>query len=177
MRTRKHARPARCPARSRRTAVEGAAREPACKVRMILITHVHKIAAEWLRRHARGRAQARPKGQVLRGLGALGLHVDPREFDRTMGEMVRAGMPVGSSGRGFFWMAAREDYALARHYIRTRHRPMRLREEAIAAQERRRFPDALPLMEAAALARAASMAVGGRRTSSSRRARRAQRMR
>jgi len=152
MRTRKPARTVRCPRRSGgRTAVEGAARETARKVAVTVITHVHKIAAEWLRRHARGRAQARPKGQVLRGLGALGLHVDPREFDALMGEMVRAGMAVGSSGKGFFWMASREDFRLATGYIGTRFHPMRLRIKAIEAQERRRFPRPLPLIEEAAL--------------------------
>lgn len=137
------------------------------KPRAVGLTRVQRIVAEWLRRHARGRAAARPKGQILRGLGALGLHVASREFDALMGEMVLAGLAVGSSGRGFFWMVAREDYALARHYVTTRFRPMRARADAIAAQERRRFPAALPLMEEAALVRAASMAGGrqGRRVS------------
>lgn len=135
------------------------------KPRAVGLPRVHRIAAEWLRRNARGRAQARPKGQILRGLGALGLRVASREFDTLMGQMVLGGMAVGSCGKGFFWMVAREDYALARHYVTTRFRPMRARADAIAAQERRRFPAALPLMEHAALRRAETMAGHGRRRS------------
>lgn len=143
------------------------------KPRAVGLTRVHRIVAEWLRQNARGRAAARPKGQVLRGLGAIGLHVASREFDALMGEMVLAGLAVGSSGKGFFWMVAQVDFRLARHYITTRFRIMRRRAEALAAQERRRFPAPLPLMEHAALVRGAAMAGG--RTFSARRTRKTQR--
>ncbi len=129
------------------------------------LTHVHKIAAEWLRRYARGSDRARTKDEILAGLARVGLRLDARRFDKLMGEMTRAGMAVGSSSAGFFWMTAKADFDLARAYITGRFKPMRQRADAIAAQELRRFPPRTPLLDAAAAARAVRIArgSGGRR--------------
>ena len=104
------------------------------------VTGDHRILAEYLRWHCRGRAAASPKRAIRADLVLeAGIRLSSRGFDFLAEECALLGIPVGSSSNGFFWMVDEEDFDLARSYLVCRFAPMKERIEAIERMKRNAF--------------------------------------